>query len=678
LLGVANGVASLDGAGKLVANVDWSKISSGKPTTLSGYGITDAVNVSAVGAANGVSVLDSTGKVPLANIPSGLGTSITGPTSVYVGQAVNYIINSYSTFATYTITAVGGTFTRTDATITFTTTASAGGAASITINGAVHTLTVLALNVVSPTITSPVNASTGVSLVPTFTSSAFAYVGLTQTQDSVRWEISTSSGFGTTVQTYEGASNYTSWTPTSLSLNTTYYVRVKHHSALGGWSSWSSVISFSTIVSYGWVARLSGNNNDIFNAVACDTSGNIYTVGEENSTTTGNNYEALITKWDSSGNLTWQKKVNAGSNEEFRDIAIDNSNNIYAVGYEGSSNGTTNCYITKWDTSGNLTWQRRIGGTYGCSFNAVATDSSGNIYAVGTEYVSTNSVNNQAYITKWDSSGNLTWQRKIGGNGNNFFSSVACDNSGNIYAVGQETITSSPYDKAFITKWNASGNLTWQRRLDSSYSGCFEEISLDNTGNIYTCGYFYTIENANNAIVIKWDSSGNILWQRSISSLRDDRFNSLSCDTSGNIYAVGKEETTVALDSSKYITKWDASGNLTWQHSINGSSNDYFYDVVCDASGNVYAIGNENSTSGNSDYNAVIAKWPSDITGVSNGALTGSGLTLLSIGTPILPVTTTTITTTAGTLTVATTTLTAATTTLTTITDTLTRYFSTF
>jgi hypothetical protein len=45
---------------------------TGKPTTLAGYGITDAVNTSALGAANGVATLDSGGKVPNSQLPAAI------------------------------------------------------------------------------------------------------------------------------------------------------------------------------------------------------------------------------------------------------------------------------------------------------------------------------------------------------------------------------------------------------------------------------------------------------------------------------------------------------------------------------------------------------------------------------------------------------------------------------
>jgi hypothetical protein len=47
-----------------------------KPTTLTGYGITDAVNSSLLGANNGVATLDAGGKVPLAQLPAAITGSL--------------------------------------------------------------------------------------------------------------------------------------------------------------------------------------------------------------------------------------------------------------------------------------------------------------------------------------------------------------------------------------------------------------------------------------------------------------------------------------------------------------------------------------------------------------------------------------------------------------------------
>lgn len=61
---------------QLVVNSAGIVIGGSNPTTLAGYGITDAVSTSSVGAVNGVAPLDGTGKVGAAYLPS-LGASVT-------------------------------------------------------------------------------------------------------------------------------------------------------------------------------------------------------------------------------------------------------------------------------------------------------------------------------------------------------------------------------------------------------------------------------------------------------------------------------------------------------------------------------------------------------------------------------------------------------------------------
>ena len=53
-----------------VPNLSWSKITSGIPTTLAGLGVTDGLTTSMKGAANGLATLDGTGRVPASQLPS--------------------------------------------------------------------------------------------------------------------------------------------------------------------------------------------------------------------------------------------------------------------------------------------------------------------------------------------------------------------------------------------------------------------------------------------------------------------------------------------------------------------------------------------------------------------------------------------------------------------------------
>ena len=68
-LQIARNIAGISFDGSADINIPFVNLSS-KPTTLSGYGITDAINVSAKGVANGVATLNASGVIPSIQLPS--------------------------------------------------------------------------------------------------------------------------------------------------------------------------------------------------------------------------------------------------------------------------------------------------------------------------------------------------------------------------------------------------------------------------------------------------------------------------------------------------------------------------------------------------------------------------------------------------------------------------------
>jgi hypothetical protein len=186
-----------------------------------------------------------------------------------------------------------------------------------------------------------------------------------------------------------------------------------------------------------WVAELGDVQSDQngFGSVALDSSGNIYVAGGTFSQGAGGR-DGLLAKYDTNGNLIWQRILGGANNDIFFSVALDSSGNIYVAGYTFSQGaGGQDGLLTKYDTNGNLIWQRILGGANNDIFFSVALDSSGNIYVAG--YTSSQGAGGQdGLLTKYDTNGNLIWQRILGGASFDIFLSVALDSSGNIYVAG--------------------------------------------------------------------------------------------------------------------------------------------------------------------------------------------------------------------------------------------------
>jgi hypothetical protein len=106
------------------------------------------------------------------------------------------------------------------------------------------------LGLAKPSITNPVNGAGDIFPSVIFKSSAFASNIGTDTHKSSDWQLSTDVDFLTIVaSTNNDTVNKTTWAA-ALSINTTYYIRVRHTGNSYGTSAWSDPVSFTTIKNF--------------------------------------------------------------------------------------------------------------------------------------------------------------------------------------------------------------------------------------------------------------------------------------------------------------------------------------------------------------------------------------------------------------------------------------------
>ena len=347
-----------------------------------------------------------------------------------------------------------------------------------------------------------------------------------------------------------------------------------------------------------WIGTLGDGNDDRAYGIVPDTGGNVYIVGQWN----GNGNQ--LAKYNISGAIQWQRTFGAASSGQAFDVAIDSSSNIYLVSASG-------ILISKWDSSGNLQWQKKLG-TDGPG-RGIAVDSSANIYVIGN-----NSFLPYFSLAKYDSSGTIQWQRSLGvASRYNNGMGIAFDSSGNIYVIGDSATTGgiSPSD-IIVAKYNNSGTIQWQRKLyvtGSSYRNVGQSIATDVSSNVYIVG---NIDNqgSNQAVVVKYNTSGAIQWQRNLGIAGDAVVFGITVDTSSNVYVTGYS----GGGSKLQIAKYNSSGTIQWQRTLgNPAGLNIGYSISVDAFENVYVSG-ANKKDGTVENSFLFAKLP------SNGSLTGT------------------------------------------------------
>ena len=271
-------------------------------------------------------------------------------------------------------------------------------------------------------------------------------------------------------------------------------------------------------------------------SVATDASGNVYVAGYTNGGLDGNTltgtYDFFVTKYNSAGVKQYTRQLGAvGASTQGHSVATDASGNVYVAGntYGGlDSNtlmGTTDFFVTKYDSAGVKQYTRQLG-PIGSSANgkSVATDASGNVFVAGwtNGALDGNAVASlDFYVTKYDAAGVKQYTRQLGvatkvAQGY----SVATDVSGNVYVAGAtngsldgNTLTGG-YD-LFVTKYNNAGVKQYTRQLGVATKNTYgNAVTVDVGGNVFVAGYTNggldgnTLTGVQDLFVSKYDSIG--------------------------------------------------------------------------------------------------------------------------------------------------------------------------
>lgn len=352
---------------------------------------------------------------------------------------------------------------------------------------------------------------------------------------------------------------------------------------------------------------------------ALDSNGNLYITGYGSA---GQAY-AFLAKYNSSGILQWQRKIQQSTNPSFgQAITIDSSDNIY-VAARCSDGVNTYALLLKYDTSGNLQWQRKL--TQGsAAANGVTTDSSGNVYVIGYA----NDGFSYIFVAKYNSSGVIQFQRKIRDTNQAAGWDIKVDNSNNIYITGYAYDGSYTY--IYTAQLNSTGGILWQRKFnDVTTNALGRSLSIDSSNNVYVVGQGN--DGSNNYIaILKYNSSGVLQWQRKLQE-NGSFGQGVQIDSAGNIYVSGYAADGSSGNQYAIIAKYNSSGVIQWQRKYFTYSNLILTSVAnaisIDSSGNLYSSGYVYLLNA-SGYSFVTLKLKSD--GTTTG---GSAYVVLAAGT---------------------------------------------
>ena len=328
--------------------------------------------------------------------------------------------------------------------------------------------------------------------------------------------------------------------------------------------------------------------------VASDASGNIYSVGYSETLNTVSTVfvtEGVITKHNKDGELQWERYFAlrptpvTSFKTFFYDLDFDSSGNIACFGYDeaiSNSNGT-DIFCVKYNSNGDKVFDvsfvspPNAQGIYIYAGKIDTSDDS--IYFAGSRRNGDSFGATDAYLAKVNSDGtSITWARKLETSRRNAnLYDITLDSSGNVIGVGNvNTNTSS---EAILVKYNSSGVLQWQRKVDGGSSLVFEGVITDSSGNIYCAGHSQTGADPtfNGLILFKYNSSGVLQWKRRVDGTTSGQSafgQDLAFAPDGTLIITGYLQWTSPTQTYSYggyILNMDTDGTFIYDRAFGGS-----------------------------------------------------------------------------------------------------------
>ncbi len=341
-----------------------------------------------------------------------------------------------------------------------------------------------------------------------------------------------------------------------------------------------------------------------------------------------------------SPSIVWEKALGGTKNDNANAIVPTSDGGFIVVGSSHSTNGdvsnhhgsdySSDYWVVKLSATGDIAWEKSLGGTGPDVANAVLQTSDGGYLIAGQTSsadgdVTTSSTAQRVWLVKLDPSGNLSWQKEYA---NGFTANSLIESADSHYILAGSASTGALPDFQGITdfwiaKIDNTGTLVWEKSLGGSDRDVAYAVTLASDGGYVLTGH--TFSNDGNVSgnhgnvdvwVVKLDDSGTLDWQKCLGGTKDETAYAIRQTTDGGYILTGEtgsDDGDVSgnhgINLDYWVVKLAANGTLQWQKCLGGNGTDKGYDIQQTADGGYIVAGlagstNDGDVSGNHGYNS--------------------------------------------------------------------------
>ncbi|MGB9720188.1 MAG: hypothetical protein ACPL28_01730 [bacterium] len=268
-----------------------------------------------------------------------------------------------------------------------------------------------------------------------------------------------------------------------------------------------------------WIRTIGGGGHDIGRSVA-QTSDKGYVIAGETSSYGAGSFDVYLIKFDSAGNLLWEKTFGRSFQDGARSIQELPDGGFIIAGLTDSLGfGAFKVYLLKTDAQGEIIWEKTYGGQGACWAEEVRQTNDGGYIIIGRNY---SSGSGDIYLVKCDFNGDTLWTKIFGNNGEDYgFSVRQTPDNGYIICGCTSSLGAGGYD-IYLIKTDSAGVRIWEKTFGGANDDYGYSVALANDGFLVSGASNSLGQGAFDIYLIKTDNSGNTLWYKTIGGIEDE------------------------------------------------------------------------------------------------------------------------------------------------------------
>jgi len=363
-----------------------------------------------------------------------------------------------------------------------------------------------------------------------------------------------------------------------------------------------------------WSQTYGGASYETANAVIETSDGGLAIAGGTTSFGAGE-YDFWLVKTDSSGNMEWNKTYGE-TDDDYAYSLIETSDKGFAlIGHTGGTGSFLgeeyDVLLIKTDEHGNMDWNRTYNGKSGDNAASLIQTSDGGYAFAGYTRFSTGGCD--YWLVKTDSNGNMEWNMtyatideemaKIGIGTYNRASSLVETSDGGYAIVGTTGSNILAGSDTWLIKTDQYGNVEWNQTYKNGRIVAMIKTPDEGFAMVgYTRSYGAIEGFGGDFWLLKTDVYGNVEWNQTYGGNSDDFASALVKTVDGGFVMAGCTESFGAGARDFWLVKTNEYGIVEWNQTYGGTGYEDANSLVQTSDGGYVLAGALNSVYASSDW----------------------------------------------------------------------------